>query len=132
MQTQNMKAINVINVTQNNITGIPSTSVIVNLTTLQTFNSNGGNAEYQNLLFVLQNKITLGGMPVNSANVTSNFGTPPNPYSSTPTIVGIVVPIGVMLVVGFAYYICSRGNMDMPGAYVDISSTARDTELKAL
>lgn len=71
-------------------------------------------------------------MPVNSANVTSNLGTPPNPYSSTPTIVGIVVPIGVMLVVGFAYYICSRGNMDMPGAYVDISSTARDTELKAL
>lgn len=55
-------------------------------------------------------------------------GSVPSTYSVVPTIVGIVIPLGVLLIVAILYYIFSRNNMDLPGSEYISAESQRDRE----
>lgn len=135
LQTSNMKAINIISVNQIQWSnGAAAVNISVNLSTLQTTSSaQKTEVEYQNLQFAL-NRPQIGGMNVLWTYITSIQGQPQSTYSPTPAIVGIVVPLGILVFMGLVYFVCSRSNMDIPGAYIEVDSmnTGRDTELKAM
>lgn len=73
-------------------------------------------------------------MNVLSRNVVSN-GQIPTLGSNIPMICGIVIPIGVVLLVGLLYCMFSRNNIDLPGSdYVPLEKTAptKMTELRSI
>lgn len=56
-------------------------------------------------------------MPVLNASLQLPIGeTVPNTINNTPLICCIVIPISILIVVGFGYFIFSKNNMDLPGS----------------
>lgn len=55
-------------------------------------------------------------MPVLNSTLGYVGGVVPNSYSNTGLICGLVIPLGALFLVGLIYLICSRSNMDLPGA----------------
>jgi hypothetical protein len=55
-------------------------------------------------------------MTVSSSNLTPPSNYIISYYSNVPTLCGILIPLGILLVVAIAYFYCSRNDLDLPGS----------------
>lgn len=83
--------------------------------TLQLSGTVGASSEYINLQYALVQNVNFS-MPTTASNV-SYTGIIYNYYSVTPTLCGILIPLGIIIAVGLGYFFCSANGMDLPGAY---------------
>lgn len=134
LQTTNNKAISIQYITS----GQATTDFLVYMTTIDQSDSAKSAAEYNNLKFALlqEEDDILAGMHVTSSKLGFQGGYVYNTYSSTPTLCGILIPLGILIIVAIGYFICSANNMDLPGSnYIPPDAPMSDrepTELKSL
>ena len=73
-------------------------------------------------------------MPISSTNLAVVGGTMVVFHTNTPLYCGIFIPLGILILFFVFYFICSRNNMDLPGAvYIPPNapnSAAEATEMK--
>lgn len=101
--------------------------MVTQLSTLQKSDTSASYAEYQNLDYVLMNNGgTFANMTVKTQSVGVAGGIVPIFNDNTATIVGIVIPVGALIILFIGYCICayqdngyaraqesSRNNMEM-------------------
>lgn len=117
------------------LTNNASSYVEMNLTTIIPSGTDLATYEFNNLQFALMNQETFGNMLVINNSLQAVNGFSPTLGSNVPMICGIVIPIGVVLIVGLVYCMFSRNNIDLPGSnYIplDKPSPARMTELRPI
>lgn len=109
------------------------------MTTIEQSDSKKAIAEYNNLKFALEQEEDniLAGMTVTYSSLGYRGGYIDTTYSNTSTLCGILIPLGILIVVAIAYFICSANNMDLPGydsAPQDFSQSERGeaTEMRTL
>lgn len=114
LQTTNNKAVSVQSIQSDSV----STTITVWMTTVEESNSRKSANEYSNLKFALLQEpdSSLAGMTVTEAKLGFVGGQIYNTYSSTPTFLGIFIPLGIVIIVAIAYFFCSRNDMDLPGS----------------
>lgn len=117
-----------------------TTSIQVFMTTIEQSDSKKSLAEYNNIKFALEQEDdgVLAGMSVTYSSIGYKGGYIDTTYSNTSTLCGILIPLGILIVVAIAYFICSANNMDLPGydsaPQGDFSQSARGeaTEMRTL
>ena len=124
MQTKNYKVLSV------NYFGLSSGSTIVNttLSTVLTSTNPYSNAEFANLEFALTGRGNFANMPVISTSLAAS-ATLPYVNHAPSFFSALFIPLGFLLLAGVVYYICSRGDYEIPGSnYVPPSQSSRPGE----